>query len=115
MLTNKQVIIWATAPYLHNGSVPNLYQMLLPAKDRVKTFWVGSHEFDPVNVGFETKEYPGGFEFRTVDADGKPIPGNANSGHEGKGHTQTEGADGQYRDYTEDERWAIVEYLKTLK
>ncbi len=39
--------IWATAPFLHNGSVPNLYQLLLPDNQRVKTFFVGSHEFDP--------------------------------------------------------------------
>jgi len=71
--------IWATAPYLHNGSVPNLYQLLLPARDRVKRFYVGSRVFDPVKVGFETQEYPGGFDFRTVDDDGNTIPGNANS------------------------------------
>ncbi len=107
--------IWATAPYLHNGSVPNLYQLLLPAKDRVKRFYIGSRKFDPVNVGFETQEYPDGFEFRTVGSNGNPIPGNANSGHEGKWFTGTEDADGKYLDFTEDERWAIVEYMKTLK
>jgi len=26
--------IWATAPYLHNGSVPNLWELLTPAKGR---------------------------------------------------------------------------------
>ena len=107
--------IWATAPYLHNGSVPNLYQLLLPAGERVRSFWVGSRDFDPVHVGFETHEYAGGFELRTVDGDGNPIPGNLNSGHEGPGHTQTKGDDGQYRDFTDDERWAIIEYMKTLE
>ena len=31
--------IWSTAPYLHNGSVPNLYQLLLPVAERQKKFW----------------------------------------------------------------------------
>jgi len=42
---------WATAPYLHNGSVPNLYDLLLPAAQRRKIFFVGNWEFDPVHVG----------------------------------------------------------------
>ena len=44
--------IWATAPYLHNASVRTLYQLLLPAEQREKTFNLGSKEFDPVNVGY---------------------------------------------------------------
>lgn len=94
--------IWATAPFLHNGSVPSLYQLLLPPKDRVKVFHVGSREFDPKNVGFETGPSPGSlpssgvFEFRVN------VPGNSNSGHE------------YGTDLSEDDRWALVEYLKTL-
>lgn len=42
--------IWATAPYLHNGSVPNLYELMKKPEQRVTEFWVGSREFDPVNV-----------------------------------------------------------------
>jgi len=33
--------IWATAPFLHNGSVPNLYSLLLPAAERPKKFCLG--------------------------------------------------------------------------
>ncbi len=88
--------IWATAPFLHNGSVPSLYQLLLPAKDRVKVFHVGSREFDPKDVGFESGPSPGAFEFR-VD-----VPGNANSGHE------------YGTDLPEDDRRALIEYLKSL-
>ena len=88
--------IWATAPYLHNGSVPSLYQLLLPSKDRVKVFHVGSREFDPKDVGFESGPSPGAFEFR-VD-----VPGNSNSGHE------------YGTNLSDPERWALVEYLKTL-
>ncbi len=63
--------IWATAPYLHNGSVPTLYDLLLPVnareaapKARPVTFKVGAREFDPVKVGFRYEGYDG-FEFRT--------------------------------------------------
>lgn len=48
--------IWATAPYLHNGSVPNLWQLLQKPAERVTRFWVGSRQFDPINVGFITNE-----------------------------------------------------------
>jgi hypothetical protein len=48
--------IWAMAPYLHNGSVPSLYDLLLPPDQRPKTFYVGSWEFDPEIVGYETKK-----------------------------------------------------------
>ena len=47
--------VWATAPYLHNGSVPTLRDMLLPQDKRPASFCVGSREFDPVNVGVVTK------------------------------------------------------------
>ena len=46
--------IWATAPYLHNGSVPNLREMLTPAAQRSKIFYMGNWDFDPVTVGYET-------------------------------------------------------------
>lgn len=86
--------IWATAPYLHNGSVPSLYQLLLPANQRVKTFKVGSRSFDPVNVGFDITT--GNFELDTS------LPGNSNSGHE------------YGTNLTETQRQQLLEYLKTL-
>jgi len=106
--------IWATAPYLHAGSVPNLYQLLLPAKDRVKSFHVGSRDFDPVDVGFSTSPSPGSFEFHTEGPDGKPIPGNSNAGHEGLNYTQIQEG-GKTRDFTDAERRALIEYMKTLR
>jgi hypothetical protein len=94
--------IWATAPYLHNGSVPTLYDLLLPPDQRPRTFQVGSRRFDPQKVGFVTNASGGFFEFRTHDAGGQPIPGNSNAGHEyGAG-------------LSVDQRWQIVEYLKSL-
>lgn len=93
--------IWATAPYLHNGSVPNLYQMMLPSARRDKTFFVGSREFDPVNVGFAFKNNdPGTSLFDTS------LPGNSNAGHDGPAY----GID----KLSDEQRWQLVEYLKTL-
>jgi mono/diheme cytochrome c family protein len=86
--------IWATAPYLHNGSVPNLRQLLEQPPNRVKEFKVGSREFDPVNVGQVTDVGPS-----TLDTS---IEGNSNSGHE-YGTT-----------LSDDEKAALVEYMKSL-
>jgi hypothetical protein len=44
--------IWAAAPYLHNGSVPTLYDLLLPPEQRPKKFALGAREYDPVRLGF---------------------------------------------------------------
>jgi hypothetical protein len=95
--------IWATAPYLHNGSVSTLYELLLPPSQRKTSFWVGGTEFDPDNVGFKSGPGDGPFEFRVRDANGKIIPGNDNGGHD-------YGTAGM----TDEERRALVEYLKTL-
>jgi hypothetical protein len=92
--------IWATAPFLHNGSVPNLYELLLPALERSASFAVGSHEYDPVNVGYETTG--GRFEF--VARQGKRVvEGNSNAGHE-------YGAE----KFSEEDRRALLEFMKTL-
>ena len=92
--------IWAAAPYLHNGSVPNLWELLKPAKDRISTFMVGSRIFDPKNVGFVTDQTP--YKSGAFVTDPSNANGNGNGGHEyGTG-------------LTDDERWAIIEYLKTL-
>lgn len=98
--------VWATAPYLHNGSVPNLYQMLVPADQRARSFVVGSRQFDPRHVGFETGAIPGGFPFDTT------IPGNTNRGHEFRDGPRGNGTIGPA--LTEQERWDLVEFLKTL-
>ena len=85
--------IWATAPYLHNGSVPTLDQLLTPAQDRKDKFFVGSREFDPEKVGFDTEH--GLFQFDTHQ------PGNSNSGHD-------------YGFQDPQQRKALIAYLKTL-
>jgi len=96
--------IWATAPYLHNGSVPTLYDLLLPPSDRPTSFYVGTREFDPVKVGFKTEQSAeNSFLFRVVDDHGNPIQGNLNSGHD-YNNAGLSAAD----------REALVEYMKGL-
>lgn len=92
--------IWATAPYLHNGSVPNLWELMLPAKDRTPSFMVGSRLYDPKNVGYVTDQSP--FKNGTFVTDPANSDGNGNQGHE------------YGTNLTEEERWAIIEYLKTI-
>ena len=94
--------VWSSAPFLHNGSIPNLYQMLLPTEQRVKTFSIGSWEYDPVTVGYVEDDEPNSFIFDTT------VMGNSNAGHEyGTGYYGEKAL-------TEQQRWALVEYLKTL-
>ena len=108
--------IWATAPYLHNGSVPTLYDLLLAKKQkndpdsgsyRPDTFYVGSREFDPEKVGF-VSDNKAGFKFRTHRL------GDMNTGHEyGAGKTpQLNGK--KLPALTHDERMDLIEYIKTL-
>jgi hypothetical protein len=99
--------IWATPPYLHNGSVPNLYALLSPVSERPPVFWLGSREYDPKNVGYNsTKEIEGGFRLDTS------VPGNSNQGHEFNNGPIGAGIIGRL--LTPEERFAIIEYLKTL-
>ena len=88
--------IWATAPYLHNGSVPTLWDLLMPVAQRPRTFHVGSRELDPVKVGFDSNPSPGSFLFDTS------VKGNSNAGH-------TMGTN-----LSDEDRNALVEYLKSL-
>ena len=95
--------IWATAPFLHNGSVPNLYEILLPVEERTTRFCVGVKDFDPQNVGFINVEHcPPGVAGTTLDTS---QAGNLNSGH----------TDDIYGiEFNEEQRWQLVEYQKTL-
>jgi hypothetical protein len=69
--------VWATAPYLHNGSVPDMIELLKPAAERPTTFYVGNWEFDSERLGFEwSSPFPNQFLFDTR------VTGNSNSGHE---------------------------------
>ncbi len=98
--------IWATPPFLHNGSVPNLFELLSPVYERQARFWVGDFEFDPVRVGYRSDKFPGGFLLDTR------VTGNGNGGHEFRDGCRQEGVIG--RALAPDERLALIEYLKVL-
>ncbi len=95
--------IWLRAPYLHNGSVPTLRDLLEPSAQRPPTFYRGDDVFDPVRVGFESNvpaRDGNGFFFYDTN-----VIGNGNKGHEGQAYgTQLNPAD----------KDALVEYLKTF-
>jgi mono/diheme cytochrome c family protein len=101
--------VWATAPYLHNGSVPTLYDVL-NSKGRPKRFTrsyrTGADDYDAVKVGWKVRvldRVPAGlsvFERRT-------IYDTTQRGRSNAGHTFGD-------DLTDAERWAVIEYLKTL-
>lgn len=96
--------VWATPPFLHNGSVPTLYDLLLPPSQRPPAFLMGTREFDPRKVGLVTGTAAGNtFVFNTRDAAGAVIAGNSNLGHD-YGNARM----------TDDERWALVEYMKAV-
>jgi hypothetical protein len=116
--------IWLRAPYLHNGSVPTLRDLLNAADQRPKTFFRGYDVFDQKKVGFlsEPERFePNGrlkgqpddprtyFKFETEKVAGRTPrernEGNSNLGHEGYSYGT---------DLQPGEKDAIVEYLKTF-
>jgi hypothetical protein len=88
--------IWSSAPYLHNGSVPSLVELLKPPAERVHQFQVGSREFDPKTVGLAATDGEASDLFDTS------LPGNTNVGH--VYGTELDAADKQ----------DLLEYLKSL-
>jgi mono/diheme cytochrome c family protein len=102
--------LWATAPYLHNGSVPTLWQLMHPDA-RPKQFLVGGHALDFMQVGIAGTlnsegvwVYPTGYIpwskpvlFDTAD------PGRSNKGHER-----------EFTALTEVENASLLEFLKLL-
>jgi hypothetical protein len=103
--------IWATAPYLHNGSIPSVYT-LLNSKARPKVF---TRDFENKFVNYNQKELGWNYQFKNnsdhllekeITEQRKwydtSTPGRLNIGH-------TFGDD-----LTEDERSQVIEYLKTL-
>ena len=88
--------IWATAPYLHNGSVLSLMELLKPQKDRLAKFYVGNRELDVVNMGFVNQQTENSSLLDTS------LLGNSNAGHS------------YGTELTEQQKIALVEYMKTL-
>ena len=91
--------VWARAPYLHNGSVPTLWDLLGPVEKRPAVFYTGYDVYDPKNVGFLTSGPDAereGFKYEIC------MPGNSNVGH-------TFGVD-----LKDNEKWDLIEFMKTL-
>lgn len=91
--------IWLRAPYLHNGSVPTLAELLSPPAERRAMFYRGNDVFDSVRVGFVSDVASQGarhfYPFNTHDR------GNGNGGH-------------LYGiDLSPGEKGELIEYLKT--
>jgi hypothetical protein len=89
--------IWAAAPYLHNGSVPTLYHLLLPPEQRPKTFALGKREYDPVRLGFAVD---------TACDQQDCVVDTTRTGDGNGGHLFG-------TDLAEPDRMALLEYLKT--
>jgi hypothetical protein len=89
--------IWAAAPYLHNGSVPTLYHLLLPPEQRPKMFALGGREYDPVKLGFA---------IATTCGQQDCLVDTTRTGEGNGGHLWG-------TDLAEDDRMALLEYLKT--
>ncbi|MET3454948.1 MULTISPECIES: di-heme-cytochrome C peroxidase [Pseudomonas] len=98
--------VWATPPFLHNGSVPTIYQLLSPQAERAATFYKGNFEYDPRHLGYRTEAFTNGFLFDTR------ITGNHNGGHEFRAGERGNGVIGRL--LQPQERWALLEYLKVL-
>ena len=102
--------IWATAPYLHNGSVPTLWHLLHPA-NRPSRFYVGGHrlDFDRVGIAGEvgddgTMRYAEAYRpWSTPRLYDTSERGRSNAGHEQ-----------QFAGLSETQKRALLEYLKRL-
>jgi mono/diheme cytochrome c family protein len=91
--------LWMRAPYLHNGSVPNLRELLEPVAGRTKVFYRGFDVYDPVNVGFVSTGSDATRAGWRLDVAER---GNGNRGH-------LYGIDLEPK-----EKEVLLEYLKTL-
>jgi mono/diheme cytochrome c family protein len=90
--------VWLRAPYLHNGSVPTLEDLLQPAEKRPKLFYRGYDVYDRTRTGFVSQGAAARRDGFRVDV---RVPGNGNAGHE------------YGLDLSPAEKRALIEYLKT--
>ena len=93
--------IWVAAPFLHNGSVPNLEELLKPAAERVTTFDIGPN-YDLESVGLSTDQPEGSYTLQTGCSPDSLDSGNSNCGHEFG------------TDLSDENKKALIEYMKTL-
>ncbi len=98
--------IWASAPYLHNGSVPTLWHLFHP--DQRPAVWLRSEDgYDQTRVGLDVTSFDGVPPQATSAAEKRRyfntrLPGKSAAGHDFP------------NELAEDEKAAVMEYLKTL-
>lgn len=95
--------IWATPPFLHNGSVPTVHDLL--SETRPARFASGGNDYDPVRLGFAAQGGPGALDFDVS------LRGNSNAGHWFTDDKTRPGRIGPA--LQANERAAIIEYLKS--
>jgi mono/diheme cytochrome c family protein len=102
--------IWATAPYLHNGSVPTLYH-LLNSSERPpifrRSFRGDLDEYDTRNLGMRFQALTQGVDDSLPAIERRKVYDTTKPGRGNGGHTFGDRL-------SSDERMAIIEYLKTL-
>jgi len=103
--------VWAQAPYLHNGSAPTLYHLLVPS-ERPKAFMKGRLDYDKKLVGFSWDIGPAAGREEGYRFDTAAFPALSNKGHD---KDVVEGGKTLKLDWSDDKAgaMAIVEYLKT--
>jgi hypothetical protein len=94
--------IWLRAPYLHNGSVPTLRDLLEPSTNRPSQFFRGYDVYDPKRVGFISDPEEKGRKYFAYNTS---LSGNGNFGHEGPEYGT---------ELSAEDKDAIVEFLKTF-
>lgn len=100
--------IWATAPYLHNGSVPTLAALLdSTTRPRFFTRSFDTSDYDEAAVGWRFTELPAGQDAEPDAERRKLIYDTTQLGYGNGGHTFGD-------TLTADERAALLEYLKTI-
>jgi hypothetical protein len=101
--------VWLRAPYLHNGSVPTLRDLLEPRGKRPTKFYRGYDVYDQQRVGFVStvreEEGRAFFLYDTADDKGRSLPGNGREGHEGERYGT---------ELPEADKVALIEYLKSF-
>jgi len=98
--------IWATAPYLHNGSVPTLWHLLHPGQRPV--VWMRNEDgYDRSELGLEVTTYPSLPESVKTPSGKREYFDTRLPGKSAAGHPFPD-------ELTEEEKQSVLEYLKTL-
>ncbi|MBI3406835.1 MAG: c-type cytochrome [Planctomycetes bacterium] len=102
--------IWATAPYFHNGSVPTLAGVL-NSKSRPKiftrSFKTDEEAYDKVNIGWKVQILDNAPDQTLPAYERRKTYDTTQPGRSNQGHTFGD-------DLTDEQRRAVIEYLKTL-